>query len=209
MFNLKKHIKWYHKNKFDKLLLLLMASRKLSCYTLKVCLVLSLQLAELFVSSTIRLLYGFCTFSSAVAGDLSRALNECLFKPNMNVVVTEDVPKRDKNRCWLSASYCVSLWSFWIWQRSMWIFHFSHYSLEWVWIHFSFRAFYAFKLIFFFFFFFLGNLFWVFRDWDDYRIFLRQRNFRDEFLNRIFFNFNFLCCCLLVFYFFLFKYFLI
>ena len=154
MFNLKKHIKWYHKNKFDKLLLLLMASRKLSCYTLKVCLVLSLQLAELFVSSTIRLLYGFCTFSSAVAGDLSRALNECLFKPNMNVVVTEDVPKRDKNRCWLSASYCVSLWSFWIWQRSMRIFHFSHYSLEWVWIHFSFRAFYAFKLIFFFFFFF-------------------------------------------------------
>ena len=209
MFNLKKHIKWYHKNKFDKLLLLLMASRKLSCYTLKVCLVLSLQLAELFVSSTIRLLYGFCTFSSAVAGDLSRALNECLFKPNMNVVVTEDVPKRDKNRCWLSASYCVSLWSFWIWQRSMWIFHFSHYSLEWVWIHFSFRAFYAFKLSSSFFFFFLGNLFWVFRDWDDCRIFLRQRNFRDEFLNRIFFNFNFLCCCLLVFYFFLFKYFLI
>ena len=208
MFNLKKHIKWYHKNKFDKLLLLLMASRKLSCYTLKVCLVLSLQLADLFVSSTIRLLYGFCTFSSAVAGDLSRALNECLFKPNMNVVVTEDVPKRDKNRCWLSASYRVSLWSFWIWQRSMWIFHFSHYSLEWVWIHFSFRAFYAFELIFFFSFF-LVNLFWVFRDWDDCRIFLRQRNFRDEFLNRIFFNFNFLCCCLLVFYFFLFKYFLI
>ena len=208
MFNLKKHIKWYHKNKFDKLLLLLMASRQLSRYTLKVCLVLSLQLAELFVSSTIRLLYGFCTFSSAVAGDLSRALNECLFKPNMNVVVTEDVPKRDKNRCWLSASYCVSLWSFWIWQRSMWIFHFSHYSLEWVWIHFSFRAFYAFELIFFFSFF-LVNLFWVFRDWDDCRIFLRQRNFRDEFLNRIFFNFNFLCCCLLVFYFFLFKYFLI
>ena len=197
MFNLKKHIKWYHKNKFDKLLLLLMASRKLSCYTLKVCLVLSLQLAELFVSSTIRLLYGFCTFSSAVAGDLSRALNECLFKPNMNVVVTEDVPKRDKNRCWLSASYCVSLWSFWIWQRSMWIFHFSHYSLEWVWIHFSFRAFYAFELIFFFSFF-LVNLFWVFRHWDDCRIFLRQRNFRDEFLNRFFLkNFWFLIFMLL------------
>jgi hypothetical protein len=55
--------------------------------------VLSLQFAELFVSSLVHLLYGFYIFSSAVAGDLSQALNECLFKPNMNVVVKEDVPK--------------------------------------------------------------------------------------------------------------------
>ncbi|KAK7855874.1 lipase [Quercus suber] len=56
--------------------------------------VLSLQLAELLVSSMVHLLYGFYIFSSAVAGDLSQALNECLFKANnTNVVVKEDVPK--------------------------------------------------------------------------------------------------------------------
>ena len=56
--------------------------------------VLSLQLAELFVSSMVHMLYGLYIFSSAVAGDLSQALNECLFKANStNVVVKEDVPK--------------------------------------------------------------------------------------------------------------------
>ena len=56
--------------------------------------VLSLQLAELFVSSMVHMLYGLYIFSSAVAGDLSQALNECLFKANnTNVVVKEDVPK--------------------------------------------------------------------------------------------------------------------
>nr|POF06262.1 lipase 1 [Quercus suber] len=49
---------------------------------------------ELFVSSMGHMLFGFYIFSSAVAGDLSQALNECLFKANnTNVVVKEDVPK--------------------------------------------------------------------------------------------------------------------
>jgi hypothetical protein len=55
--------------------------------------VAALQLAELFVSSLVHLLYGFYIFSTAVAGDLSLALNECLFKPNMNAEVKEDVPR--------------------------------------------------------------------------------------------------------------------
>lgn len=55
--------------------------------------ILALQLAELFVSSLVHLLYGFYIFSSAVAGDLSQALNEMFFKPNMNVEVKEVVPK--------------------------------------------------------------------------------------------------------------------
>jgi hypothetical protein len=55
--------------------------------------VAALQLAELFVSSLVHLLYGFYIFSTAVAGDLSLALNDCLFKPNMNVEVKENVPR--------------------------------------------------------------------------------------------------------------------
>lgn len=55
--------------------------------------VLALQFSELFVSSVVHLLYGFYIFSSAVAGDLSQALNEMFFKPNMNVEVKELVPK--------------------------------------------------------------------------------------------------------------------
>lgn len=55
--------------------------------------VAALQLAELFVSSVVHMLYGFYIFSTAVAGDLSLALNEYLFKPNMNVEVKEDVPR--------------------------------------------------------------------------------------------------------------------
>lgn len=54
--------------------------------------VAALQLAELFASSVVHLLYGFYIFSTAVAGDLSLALNECLFKSNMNVEAKEDVP---------------------------------------------------------------------------------------------------------------------
>ena len=50
-----------------------------------------LQLAELFVSSLVHLLYGFYIFSSAVAGDLSQALNEMFFKSNVNIEVKEDV----------------------------------------------------------------------------------------------------------------------
>lgn len=46
-----------------------------------------LQLVELFVSSLVHLLYGFYIFSSAVAGDLSQALNEYFQKPNLNNVV--------------------------------------------------------------------------------------------------------------------------
>ncbi|XP_061372733.1 uncharacterized protein LOC133315176 [Gastrolobium bilobum] len=48
-----------------------------------------LQLVELFVSSLVHLLYGFYIFSSAVAGDLSQALNEYFHKPNVNVEVKE------------------------------------------------------------------------------------------------------------------------
>lgn len=43
----------------------------------------SLQLAELFVSSMVHLLYGFYIFSSAVAGDLSQTINDWVFKPNL------------------------------------------------------------------------------------------------------------------------------
>jgi len=43
----------------------------------------SLQLAELFVSSIVHLLYGFYIFSSAVAGDISQTLNDYLFKSNV------------------------------------------------------------------------------------------------------------------------------
>ncbi|GAV57501.1 hypothetical protein CFOL_v3_01038 [Cephalotus follicularis] len=49
----------------------------------------ALQLTELFVSSMVHLLYGFYIFSTAVAGDLSQALDEW-FKPNMNLVFKEE-----------------------------------------------------------------------------------------------------------------------
>ncbi|CAL5396087.1 unnamed protein product [Camellia sinensis] len=52
-----------------------------------------LHLAELFVSSLVHLLYGLYIFSTAVAGDLSQALNESLFKSNVNVGVKEEEPK--------------------------------------------------------------------------------------------------------------------
>lgn len=48
----------------------------------------SLQLAELFVSSWVHLLYGFYIFSMAIAYDLSQAMYE-YFKPNMNIGVKE------------------------------------------------------------------------------------------------------------------------
>ena len=50
-----------------------------------------LKLWELFVSSLVHLLYGFYIFSSAVAGDLSEALNEIFQKPKkiINVEVKE------------------------------------------------------------------------------------------------------------------------
>lgn len=45
-----------------------------------------LQLLELFVSSLVHLFYGFYIFSTAVAGDLSQALNEYFRKPNVEDV---------------------------------------------------------------------------------------------------------------------------
>ncbi|KAJ4968603.1 hypothetical protein NE237_015304 [Protea cynaroides] len=50
----------------------------------------ALQLAELMVSSMVHLLYGFYIFSTAVAMDISQALNEC-FKPNVNVNTETDM----------------------------------------------------------------------------------------------------------------------
>lgn len=44
----------------------------------------ALQLLELFVSSVVHLGYGFYIFSSAVAGDLSQAISDLLFKPNFD-----------------------------------------------------------------------------------------------------------------------------
>ncbi|XP_051149122.1 uncharacterized protein LOC127263881 [Andrographis paniculata] len=43
----------------------------------------SLQFVELFVSIVVHLAYGFYIFSSAVAGDLTLALTDCIFKPNL------------------------------------------------------------------------------------------------------------------------------
>ena len=51
--------------------------------------ILALQMSELFVSSVVHLVYGFYIFSTAVAFDLSQALNDC-FKPNVNIGVEED-----------------------------------------------------------------------------------------------------------------------
>ncbi|XP_044488551.1 lipase-like [Mangifera indica] len=57
--------------------------------------IFALQLAELFVSSMVHLLYGFYIFSSAVAGDLSQALNECFFKSNVNVLEVKQEETKD------------------------------------------------------------------------------------------------------------------
>lgn len=51
---------------------------------IKLWMLTSLQLAELFVSSLVHLLYGFYIFSSAVAGDISQTLNDYLFKSNVD-----------------------------------------------------------------------------------------------------------------------------
>ncbi|CAA0834870.1 alpha/beta-Hydrolases superfamily protein [Striga hermonthica] len=42
----------------------------------------SLQLAELFVSSMVHLGYGFYIFSTALAGDLSQAIGDWIFRPS-------------------------------------------------------------------------------------------------------------------------------
>ena len=56
-----------------------------------------LQLVELFVSSMVHLLYGFYIFSSAVAGDLSQALNEYFCKPDMSVEIKGAMPIEKSN----------------------------------------------------------------------------------------------------------------
>ncbi|KAK2977468.1 hypothetical protein RJ640_016096 [Escallonia rubra] len=53
----------------------------------------ALQFSELFVSSVVHLLYGFYIFSTAVAGDISQALNEWFYKPNSNVILKEEASK--------------------------------------------------------------------------------------------------------------------
>ncbi|KAK3028202.1 hypothetical protein RJ639_039485 [Escallonia herrerae] len=53
----------------------------------------ALQFSELFVSSVVHLLYGFYIFSTAVAGDISQALNEWFSKPNSNVILKEEASK--------------------------------------------------------------------------------------------------------------------
>ena len=52
----------------------------------------ALQLAELFVSSIVHLLYVFYIYSTAVAGDLSQALNQWFFKPNASLEVKREDP---------------------------------------------------------------------------------------------------------------------
>ncbi|KAG1371000.1 lipase-like [Cocos nucifera] len=53
-----------------------------------------LSLAELFVSATVHLLFGFYVFSSAVASDLSQAVTDC-FKPNTFDLVAEEEEARE------------------------------------------------------------------------------------------------------------------
>ncbi|XP_054792361.1 uncharacterized protein LOC129298008 isoform X1 [Prosopis cineraria] len=55
-----------------------------------------LQLAELFVSSIIHMLYGFYIFSSGVAGDLSQALSDYFYKSKVNIEVKEEM-RKEKN----------------------------------------------------------------------------------------------------------------
>ncbi|KAL6983734.1 hypothetical protein U1Q18_017113 [Sarracenia purpurea var. burkii] len=52
--------------------------------------IFALQLSELFVCSLVHLLYGFYIFSTAVAGDLSQALNGYFFKSKVNTEVKEE-----------------------------------------------------------------------------------------------------------------------
>lgn len=53
--------------------------------------VAALQLLELFVSSLVHIAYGFYIFSTAVAGDLSQALNEWIYSnPGSNVKVVSN-----------------------------------------------------------------------------------------------------------------------
>lgn len=49
----------------------------------------ALQLAELSVSSVVHMLYGLYIFSSAVAGDLTQALSESIFKPKTTIEVEQ------------------------------------------------------------------------------------------------------------------------
>ncbi|EPS71993.1 hypothetical protein M569_02762, partial [Genlisea aurea] len=48
--------------------------------------ILSLQLVELLLSSSVHLLYGLYIFGTAVAGDISQSLSDWFFKPNLAVV---------------------------------------------------------------------------------------------------------------------------
>ena len=52
---------------------------------MKLWMVTSLELAELFVSAMVHLLYAFYIFSTAVAGDISKNVNDYFFKSNMDV----------------------------------------------------------------------------------------------------------------------------
>ncbi|KAH1064137.1 hypothetical protein J1N35_029124 [Gossypium stocksii] len=54
----------------------------------------SFQLAELFISSVVHLLYGFYVYSTAVAADLSQALSECVFKSNVSLEVKKQDPSK-------------------------------------------------------------------------------------------------------------------
>ncbi|KAL6566518.1 hypothetical protein OROGR_002133 [Orobanche gracilis] len=54
----------------------------------------SLYLVELFVSSMVHLGYGLYIFSTAVAGDLSQALSDWIFKPNLADGLNREVSKK-------------------------------------------------------------------------------------------------------------------
>ncbi|TYH73808.1 hypothetical protein ES332_D05G354400v1 [Gossypium tomentosum] len=54
----------------------------------------SFQLAELFISSVVHLLYGFYVYSTAVAAHLSQALSECVFKSNVSLEVKKQDPSK-------------------------------------------------------------------------------------------------------------------
>ncbi|GFY91406.1 alpha/beta-Hydrolases superfamily protein [Actinidia rufa] len=54
----------------------------------------TLQLSELCVSSLVHLLYGFYIFSTAVAGDVSQALNDYLFKSNVNIGAVKEEERK-------------------------------------------------------------------------------------------------------------------
>lgn len=45
------------------------------------------------MSSIIHLLYGFYIFSTGVAGDLSQALSDYFYKPQMNIEVKKEMAK--------------------------------------------------------------------------------------------------------------------